>query len=112
MEINEDNINAVKEADSRVTGVISRMTPATTLQMIREQKNPLEMTMEELEAYLDSKDADPARDAEKYAKFLQRLDRTHNISAEEREAYIGIYRMFRQIEKSDGAVIGSLVARR
>ncbi len=110
MEINEDNINAVKEADSRVTGVISRMTPATTLQMIREQKNPLEMTMEELEAYLDSKDADPARDAEKYAKFLQRLDRTHNISAEEREAYIGIYRMFRQIEKSDGAVIGSLVA--
>lgn len=110
MEINEDNINAVKEADSQVTGVISRMTPATTLQMIREQKNPLEMTMEELEAYLDSKDADPARDAEKYAKFLQRLDRTHNISAEEREAYIGIYRMFRQIEKSDGAVIGSLVA--
>lgn len=110
MEINEDNINAVKEADSQVTGVISRMTPATTLQMIREQKNPLEMTMEELEAYLDSKDADPARDAEKYAKFLQRLDRTHNISAKEREAYIGIYRMFRQIEKSDGAVIGSLVA--
>ncbi|MDE7201354.1 MAG: hypothetical protein K2O91_05470 [Lachnospiraceae bacterium] len=110
MEINEENINTVKEADSQVTGVISRMTPATTLQMIREQKNPLEMTMEELEAYLDSKDMDPAQDAQKYSKFLQRLDRTGGINAEEREAYIGIYRMFRQIEKSDGAVIGSLVA--
>lgn len=110
MEVNEDNINAVKAADSQVTGVISRMTPATTLQMIREQKNPLEMTMEELEAYLNSKDTDPAQDAEKYSKFLQRLDRTKGINAEEREAYIGIYRMFRQIEKSDGAVIGSLVA--
>lgn len=110
MEINEDNINAVKEADSQVTGVISRMTPATTLQMIREQKNPLEMTMEELEAYLDSKDAEPVQDAEKYSRFLQRLDRTGGINAQEREAYIGIYRMFRQIEKSDGAVIGSLVA--
>lgn len=110
MEINEDNINAVREADSQVTGVISRMTPATTLQMIREQKNPLEMTMEELEAYLDSKDADPAQDAEKYSRFLQRLDRTGGIDPEEREAYIGIYRMFRQIEKSDGAVIGSIVA--
>ena len=110
MEINEDNLNAVKEADSQVTGVISRMTPATTLQMIREQKNPLEMTMEELEAYLDAQDADPALDTEKYSKFLQRLDRSGSISAEEREAYIGIYRMFRQIEKSDGAVIGSLVA--
>lgn len=110
MEINEENINAVKEADSQVTGVINRMTPATTLQMIREQKNPLEMTMEELEAYLDSKDLDPAQDAEKYSRFLQRLDRTGGINAEEREAYIGIYRMFRQIEKSDGAVIGSIVA--
>lgn len=110
MEINEDNVNAVKEADSQVTGVISRMTPATTLQMIREQKNPLEMTMEELEAYLDAQDSDPVQDAEKYSRFLQRLDRSGSISAEERDAYIGIYRMFRQIEKSDGAVIGSIVA--
>lgn len=110
MAINHENINAVKEADSQVTGIIGRMTPAATLQMIREQKNPLEMTMQELEAYLDNRDADPAADTEKYAKFLQRLDRAGSISAEEREAYIGIYRMFRQIEKSDGAVIGSLVA--
>ncbi len=110
MDITEENINAVKAADSQVTGVISRMTPAATLQMIREQKNPLEMTMEELEAYLDNRDLDPAADAEKYSRFLQRLDRSNGISQEEREAYIGIYRMFRQIEKSDGAVIGSLVA--
>ena len=52
----------------------------------------------------------PVQDAEKYSRFLQRLDRTGGINAQEREAYIGIYRMFRQIEKSDGAVIGSLVA--
>lgn len=110
MAVNEDNINAVKAADSQVTGVISRMTPAATLQMIRDQKNPLEMTMEELERYLDSKDMDPTADTEKYSRFLQRLDHTGGINAEEREAYIGIYRMFRQIEKSDGAVIGSLVA--
>lgn len=110
MEITEENINAVKEADSKVTGVISRMTPAATLQMIREQKNPLEMTFDELDAYLNDKGMEPSEDAEKYAKFLQRLDRSNGISEDEREAYIGIYRMFRQIEKSDGAVIGSIVA--
>ncbi len=110
MAVNEDNISAVREADTQVTKVIGKMTPAATLQMIREQKNPLEMTMEELEAYLDSKELAPAQDAEKYAKFLQRLDRTGGITGQEWEAYIGIYRMFRQIEKSDGAVIGSLVA--
>lgn len=110
MDITEENIGAVKEADSQVTGVIRRMTPATTLQMIREQKNPLEMTMKELEEYLDSRDAEPVEDTGKYAKFLQRLDRTGGIGEDEREAYMGIYRMFRQIEKSDGAVIGSIVS--
>ena len=110
MEINGDNINAVKEADAQVTGIIDKMTPATTLQMIRDQKNPLEMTMEELEAYLNEKGREPETDAEKFSKFLQRLDRSGGIDAKEREAYIGIYRMFRQIEKSDGAVIGNLVA--
>lgn len=110
MEITEDNINAVKEADSRINGVINRMTPATTLQMIREQKNPLEMTMEELDEYLNNKNSDLAEDAEKYSTFLQKLDRAGNISDTEREAYIGIYRLFRQIERSDGAVIGSVVA--
>lgn len=110
MDINEENLAAVKEADSKVCGVIRRMTPATTLQMIREQKNPLEMSMEELDAYLNEQDRSPEADAERFSKFLQKLDRSNGITDEEREAYIGIYRMFRQIEKSDGAVIGSLIA--
>ena len=110
MEISEENINAVKEADSKINGVIDRMTPATTLQMIREQKNPLEMTMEELDEYLNDKNRDFAEDAEKYSTFLQKLDRAGTISETEREAYIGIYRLFRQIERTDGAVIGSVVA--
>lgn len=110
MEITEENINQIKEADSQINGVINRMTPATTLQMIREQKNPLEMTIEELDNYLNDKSRDFDAEAEKYSVFLQKLDRAGDISESEREAYIGIYRLFRQIEKSDGAVIGSVVA--
>ena len=110
MEITEDNIQAVKEADSQVNGIMRRMTPATTLQMIREQQNPLEMSMEELDSYLNEQDKDLSKDTEKFSKYLQKLDRAGSISEDEREAYIGIYRMFRQIEKTDGAVVGSLVA--
>ncbi len=110
MEITADNIEAVKEADSQVNGIMRRMTPATTLQMIREQINPLEMSMEQLDSYLNEQDRDLSKDTEKFSKYLQKLDRAGNISEDERNAYIGIYRMFRQIEKSDGAVIGSLVA--
>ena len=110
MEITEENINRIKAADGQINGVIGRMTPATTLQMIREQKNPLEMTIEELDTYLNDQSRDFDADAEKYSVFLQKLDRAGGISESEREAYIGIYRLFRQIEKSDGAVIGSVVA--
>lgn len=110
MEITKENIASVKEADSQVTGVIRRMTPATTLQMIREQINPLEMNLDELDQYLNEQDKDTGADAEKFSRYLQKLDRSHSITEDEREAYIGIYRLFRQIEKSDGAVIGSVVA--
>jgi hypothetical protein len=78
--------------------------------MIREHKNPLEMTVDELDEYLNNKNEQSSEDALKYSKFLQKLDRSGEITSDEREAYIGIYRLFNQIEKSDGAVIGSIVA--
>lgn len=109
MEINDENLNTVKEADSKIRGVIEKMTPAATLKMIRDGKNPLEMTMDELEDYLKSENT-PDADTEKYSVFLHKLDKAGNISDSEREAYIGIYRLFHQIERSDGAVIGSVVA--
>lgn len=110
MEITQDSIQSVKEADMQVTGVIRRMTPAVTLQMIREQINPLDMNLDELEEYLNEQDKDTGSDAEKFSAYLHKLDQSHAITEDEREAYIGIYRLFRQIEKTDGAVIGSVVA--
>lgn len=110
MEITQKSIAEIKQADSMVQKVIEKMTPATTLQMIREQKNPLQMTMEELETYLDEKEQENGKAAERFSKYLQKMEHAGNISEEERDAYMGIFRLFRQIEKSDGAVIGSLVA--
>lgn len=110
MEITKENIESVKSADSMVRNVISKMTPGVTLNMIREHKNPLEMSMEDLDQYLNEQKKDIGDDAQKFSQYLQKLDRKGGISEDEREAYIGIYRMFRQIEKSDGAVIGSIVA--
>lgn len=110
MGITQDNIQSVKEADMQVTGVIRRMTPAVTLQMIREQINPLDVNLDELEEYLNEQDKDTGSDAEKFSAYLHKLDQSHAITEDEREAYIGIYRLFRQIEKTDGAVIGSVVA--
>ena len=108
--ISEENLDRIKEADNKVKSVIEKMKPARTLEMIREGMNPLEMTMDEIEEYLISKENEFLESTEKYSEFLYRLERKNQISDTERKAYIGIYRMIRQIEKSDGAVIGSLMA--
>ena len=109
MEITEENINAVKSADEALTRVINKMTPAAVLQMIREEVNPLNMNVEQLYDYLKKKETEPSAEMEKYSKYLYKLEKSNNISEEERDAYIGIYRLFRQIEKGDGAAIGSLL---
>ena len=109
MEISEENIDAVKTTDLTIQRVLNKMTPASTLQMIREGINPLSMNMEELETYLDNQEKSPEQDIEKYSEYLYKLERNRAITEPEREAYIGIYRLFRQLEKTDGAAIGTLI---
>jgi hypothetical protein len=110
MEINLENIDQVKQADQKLNDTMNRMTPGMVLKMIREQKNPLNMSMDEIDDYLGKNNDGSLENSEKYSKFLQKLDRSGDITSDEREAYIGIYRLFNQIERSDGAVIGSIVA--
>ncbi len=109
MELREENIELVKVAQSKVDSVIQKMTPAATLRMIRDGLNPLEATLTQLEQYFDELPEEYTQSAEKYSKFLYQLEQTGEISKQERESFIGCYRLLHQIEKSDGAVIGALV---
>lgn len=109
MEIDGDAIEKVKEADTSLREVIQELTPAKTLQMIRDGINPLETSMEELKEYLAKKEDTEDGRVEKYSRFLYELEKNDEITEREREAYIGIYRMLRQIEKSDGAAVGTIL---
>ena len=107
--ITEDNLEKIKKADRQVQNIIENIKPGMTLQMIREGKNPLEMPLDEIQQYLQERENDFVNDTQKFSEFLYKLEKKNDITEAEREAYIGVYRLFRQIEKSDGAVIGSLV---
>ncbi len=107
--ITEENLDKIKEADRQVRTIIESLKPGMTLEMIREGKNPLEMSMEEIENYIREHENEFVNDTEKFSEFLYKLDKKKGITEAEREAYIGVYRLFRQIEKSDGAVVGSLL---
>lgn len=109
MEISAENMEAVKEADAMLYRVLSNLTPHKTLQMLREGKNPLEMNLDALSEYLSAMQSE-TEEIEKYSKYLYQLEKNDAITKEEKEAYIGIYRLLKQVEKSDGAAIGSVVA--
>ncbi len=109
MEMNTSNVEAVKDADRQVQGVLEKLTPAATLKMIRDGFNPLEKSFGELEKYFRELPPEYKKEAESYSRFLYGLERNNEITPEERESYIGIYRLVRQIEKAEGAAVGALV---
>lgn len=109
MEITLANMEAVKEADRLVQGVIEKLTPAATLKMIRDGINPLEKSFGELEEYFEKLPPEYKKESESYSRFLYGLERNAEITPEERESYIGIFRLVRQLERADGAAVGALV---
>ncbi|MDR2889913.1 MAG: DUF6240 domain-containing protein [Lachnospiraceae bacterium] len=127
MEITTENIAEVAKKDNLLQEVIERMKPATVLEMIREKINPLTMSMEQLNEYLTDKQStgsvgssadntaeqgsgpSVAASMEDYSRFLYKLEQKDGISATERSAYIGVYRLLRQVEKGDSAVVGAMI---
>lgn len=109
MEISASSIEKVNETYDRITNVIDKMKPSRVLDLIRSGENPLELSMEELEKKLDVKELSPKDEAERYSHFLYRMDKNGDISEAEKQSFIGIYRMIHNIEKNDGAAIGTLM---
>ncbi len=112
MEISIENIDKVAEADKVVTDVIGRMKPAAVLDMIRNGINPLEKTFDEINSFLDErvvKTGGYEKASENYAQFLYALDKNKEITREERDSFIGIYRMINKIESKDGAAVGAVL---
>ncbi|MBQ3789925.1 MAG: hypothetical protein II800_03215 [Lachnospiraceae bacterium] len=109
MEITEASVEEIREQDRKLRDVTERLKPAAVLSLIRDGKNPLAMTLDELKQELDERGGDAEGSAEKFAKFLYKLEKNDGISEEERQSYIGIYRMFRTLEKTDHAAIGAVL---
>lgn len=108
MEINKESIEAIREVSSTVSRVISLMTPAKVLDMIRRGENPLNENIYDLEKSLSEET--PEESIVKYSKYLLELEQKGNITEEEKSAYIGMFRLFNLIEKQDGRVIGNVLS--
>lgn len=109
-ELTIDNIAAMKQKDEQVQTLFHAMTPKVVLSMIREGYNPLDHTLEEINVKAkEIRSTQDEKDTERYSKFLVEMEQQGEISAQERDSFVGIYRLLRQVEKSDGAAVGAVV---
>ena len=109
-EITVENITEIKDVDMEMQRLFRNLTPAATLELIRRGENPLDMSIQELNQVVENIQAETGeQEQERFSKFLWKLEQNQEISAEERESYIGIYRLIAQVEKNDGAALGALL---
>lgn len=109
LEISEENLERALELDGKVQNLFRDLKPGRVLQMIRDGVDVLHTDIDELDAYLREQKSEFVQENEDFARFLHKLDKSGDITAEERESYIGIYRLMRQVEKADGKAQGYLL---
>jgi len=107
LEITSESLNKIKQKDKLLSDTLDKLTPSNVLKMVRENINPLRLTVEELDKYLRDNE-NPEDEILTYSKFLYKLEKDKAISDEERDAYIGIYRLINTMEKADHGFIGAI----
>ena len=109
-EITVENITKIKDVDMEMQKLFRNLTPVVTMEMIREGRNPLDMEITQLNQVVEDIQAEMGnKEEERFSKYLWKLEQNKEISAEERDSYIGIYRLISQVEQTDGAAIGALL---
>lgn len=109
MPLTKESVALVKNADISLQRVVEKLTPANTLYMVRDGRNPLEMSLEELYDYLNQIPQTKEGEVEKLGKFIYKLEKKNDLTREERDACIGVFRLIRQVEKADFQALGAVV---
>lgn len=109
MEITKEAIEQVKAYDLSLNYLIQNLNPEVAIRLIKDGVNPLDMPIDELNGRIEGIIEEGYSSLDKYSTYLYKLEKNERLSEDERKAYIGIYRLLYQIEKSDGAALGAVI---
>lgn len=110
IDITNENINHVKAYDEQVNYMMKNLHPAVATHLIKTGLNPLNMHVEEVNKCIDQVKGELGISGEeKYSKFLYKLEKENGITNDEKKAFIGIYRLLNNVEKTGGAALGSVL---
>ncbi|MDD6844465.1 MAG: DUF6240 domain-containing protein [Clostridia bacterium] len=108
MDITRENVINIRELKSTLDSIVDNMKPQTVLNMIRDNVDIMSADIHAVNQYLKEEYSDISS-ASAYSTFLYKLDRTNGITSEERQQFIGIYKMMNMFTKDAGSAIGALV---
>ena len=110
IEITEENVLSMKAKDEAVQRALKSLTPSVVAEMVKEKINPLDLPLRELnEKATEIGRQTGSREEDSFAEYLYKLEHNREITENERESYIGIFRLIHQVEMSDGAAVGALI---
>lgn len=110
MEITQENLELVKAYDLEVNTLMQRLHPAVAVRLIRDGINPMGIPISELNQRIDQlREEQGITSEERFSTYLRKLEKQEQLPKDERQAYIGIYRLLHNIDKTDGAALGAVI---
>ena len=111
MEITVENIESVIGYDRQVNQLMNSFYPEAVLGIIKDGINPLDIPIDELNDIIKNRNYNAGvSEAKNFASYLRNMENMGEVSPEERESYIGIYRMMDKLNKSGDKEAGWLFA--
>ena len=109
VEVTAENVAKVTEYDAKLQEVLKELHPAVTVRMIRDGINPMEQSIDDLSANIARiKQEEGITTEDNYSIFLINLEHKKEITPEERQAYINVYRALHQLDGSEEQAIGGV----
>lgn len=107
MDINQDNLQAVKELDAKINALVNKLHPIIAASMVEEGLNPLEMHVDQVLACIKQFNLGKGKDVKgKITQYIMEMDANSRIDPETRKSIIALYRMLHIIQKDEAAALG------
>ncbi|HCC07500.1 MAG TPA: hypothetical protein DEP72_05010 [Clostridiales bacterium] len=107
MEVNNENIEAIKVCENKVQAVTRGLHPVISLDMISQNKNPIEMHLDEVIQYIGDFNGKYGLDTqETLYDSIATMEEKKTINLEQKDALISIYKAMNKINKAGDVAVG------
>lgn len=109
-EITKESVKAIDEIVDDLDSLVKNLTPRAAVYLIRNGINPLDTDIKELNNELVNINnmLGSSDDDGRYSEYLWKLEKNKNITKEERNAYVQLYRIIEHISRQDGRAAGAV----